>query len=434
MKSFTAIAAGILLCFVCTEIGAQSMPDMDMPEGMNMPMSDDMPMSDRMTGTLGAYPMTREASGTAWQPDSTPMEGLHQMSGDWTLMLHGYANAIYDDQQGPRGDSKVFGESMLMAMGRRSLGAGTLGLRSMFSLDPATMGRAGYPLLMQTGETADGVNPLVDRQHPHDLFMEMSAAYSLPIGNSSSVFVYGGLPGEPALGPVTFMHRFSGLDNPEAPLNHHLMDATHVSFGVATLGAVWHEWKLEGSRFNGREPDQDRYNIEAHPLDSSSIRLSYNPTANWAMQVSHGWLKQPEQLDPGTDLQRSTASVTYNRPLSNANWQTTLAWGHNNKNPGTTTDGWLLESALQWRRTITGFGRWERVDRDELFEPGQPLAGNIFTINKFSVGAIYDFLQPAPLRAGVGVEFSHYFLPEGLQPSYGSDPDSFLIFLRAVVG
>ena len=173
--------------------------------------------------------------------------------------------------------------------------------------------------------------------------------------------------------------------------------------------------------------------IEVHPLDSSAIRLSYNPGANWALQVSHGWLKHPEQLEPGMDLQRTTASVTYNRPLPRANWQTTFGWGHNNKDPGAATDGWLLESALQFRRTVTAFGRFERVDRDELFQPGQPLAGESFTVNKFSLGAIYD-LHPGPLRAGVGIEYSHYFLPDSLDSTYGSDPNSFLVFLRAAVG
>src|SRR5206468_6723046 len=142
-----------------------------------------------------------------------------------------------------------------------------IGIRTMLSLDPS-IGKSGYPLLFETGETANGRDPLIDRQHPHDLFMELAASYSRNLGPDSSAFVYVGLPGEPALGPPTFMHRLSGMDNPDAPLNHHWMDSTHITFGVATLGYVWKDFKIDASAFNGREPDQNRWNIETRQLDS----------------------------------------------------------------------------------------------------------------------------------------------------------------------
>ena len=182
------------------------------------------------------------------------MNGLHFTGGDWQLMAQGFVNAIYDRQTGPRGDEKVFTESMAMLMANRPLGPGTIGLRGMVSLDP-TMGKSGYPLLVQTGETADGTTPLVDRQHPHDFFMELATSYSVQLGESSAAFAYVGLPGEPALGPSAFMHRFSAMRNPEAPLTHHWLDSTHITFGVATLGVSRGPLQLEGSWFNGREPD-----------------------------------------------------------------------------------------------------------------------------------------------------------------------------------
>jgi hypothetical protein len=173
----------------------------------------------RMKGALGAYAGTREASGTSWQPEATQMAGRHLQKGEWAVMLHGYADLIYDDQGGPRGDEKLFVTSMLMAMGQRPLGSGTWGLRAMVSLDPL-MGKRGYPLLFQTGETANGTDHLIDRQHPHDFFMELATTYSIPV-KDGSVFGYAGLPGEPALGPPAFMHRASGIRIPEAPLTHH---------------------------------------------------------------------------------------------------------------------------------------------------------------------------------------------------------------------
>ena len=193
------------------------------------------------------------------------MEGIQGALGDWSTMVHGWANLVYDHQGGSRGADKTFSESMLMGMAERHLGAGELTLHGMFSLD-ALMGKSGYPLLLQTGETANGITPLIDRQHPHDFLMELSATYSVPLGSGSG-FIYAGYPGEPALGPPTFMHRLSGMDDPEAPISHHWLDLTHVTFGVVTAGYVSNDWKLEASAFNGREPNQNRWDFDLARLD-----------------------------------------------------------------------------------------------------------------------------------------------------------------------
>jgi hypothetical protein len=280
-----------------------------------------------MKGALGPYPATRESSGTAWQPDTSEHVGLMSMSGDWTLMAHGVLNLVYDRQGGPRGDDKAFVSGMLMGMAQHPLGNGTLQFKAMVSPDPL-MGPSGYPLLLASGETANGVDRLIDRQHPHDFFMELSASVSQNIGPKSSVFVYAGLPGEPAFGPPAFMHREAILDSPEAPISHHWLDSTHISFGVVTAGAVLDRVKLELSRFNGREPDQYRWNIETGPLDSTAIRLSWNPTRTLALQGSWGHFKDPEQLEPGVDQKRWSASALYAREIA-PGWKFagTLAWG-----------------------------------------------------------------------------------------------------------
>ena len=279
---------------------------------MSRPM-DHEPMS--MSGMYGPYAMSREASGTAWQPEAAAHEGLHLMRGPWMLMLHGYADLVYDRQGGPRGREKVVSDNMLMAMASRALGGGTLGLRTMLSAEPATIGKTGYPLLLQTGETADGVSPLIDRQHPHDLFMELAGSWSIARGDHSA-FLYAGLPGEPALGPPAFMHRFSGSELPEAPITHHWLDSSHITFGVVTLGAISGNVKLEGSRFHGREPDQERWNIETPKLDSHSFRATWNPSAVWSLQASHGRLHSPEQIEPGMNTDRTTLSVMLDRSTS----------------------------------------------------------------------------------------------------------------------
>jgi hypothetical protein len=384
-----------------------------------------------MKGLYGSYSMTREASGTSWQPDSTPHEGMHLMRGDWMVMAHGFADGIYDRQGGPRGKEKGFSESMLMVMAQRPLGDGTLGLRAMGSLDPA-MGPSGYPLLLQTGETADGKTGLIDRQHPHDLFMELAATYSHPLTDDSSVFAYFGYPGEPALGPAVFMHRFSGMDNPEAPITHHWLDSTHVTFGVATLGSVWRNWKLEGSAFRGREPDQYRWDMEKPGFDSFSTRLSYNPTRDWALQVSYGRIVSPEQLTPDVDTGRLTASASFNWRVGDSPAQTTFAYGQDRNRPGRTLDGFLLESAIHVAETHTIFGRAERVDKDELFDSG-PQTGNAFTVGRISLGYIYDFARWKHSQWGVGGVGSLGVIPAALKPAYGSAPASFMLFARVKI-
>jgi hypothetical protein len=385
------------------------------------------PMS--MSGFYGPYGMQREASGTSWQPDSTPQPGLNAMRGAWMTMLDGFADGIYDDQGGPRGNTQTFSTSMLMFMALRALDAGACGGRFMISGDPL-MGPSGYPLLFQTGETANGRVPLIDRQHPHNLLMEVAAACSRDLSAVSSLYLYAGPVGEPALGPPVFMQRLSGMDNPEAPLTHHWLDSTHVTFGVVTAGYVWRQFKLEGSAFNGREPDENRYSIQLRPLDSWSARLAYNPTRDLSLQVSSGRLASPEQLEPDVSERRTTASASYNAPLFEW-WQTTLAWGRNTPSQGPASNGWLLESALRIAPAHTFFGRLERVAKDELFLPASPLYGGNFTINKLSLGYICDFARFARVNFGVGGLVSEYSFPAALNQAYGYRPTSFMLFVRA---
>jgi hypothetical protein len=386
-----------------------------------------------MKAFLGPYAMTREGSGTSWVPDTTPHEGIHGRFGDWSTMAHAQFNFVYDRQGGPRGGDKAFVGGMVMAMAQRPLGDGTFGLRAMVSPDPF-MGPSGYPLLLASGETADGRTPLIDRQHPHDLFMELATTYSRNITDTASLFLYAGLPGEPALGPPAFMHRTSGMDNPEAPITHHWLDSTHITFGVVTAGLVLDNWKLEGSAFRGREPDQYRYDIEAPKLDSFSTRLSWNPIRELSMQVSYGRLKSPEALEPLVDEDRITASATYTQPFGDDNlWSSTFAWGRKMLRPGETLDGYLLESALILKKTYTLFLRAERVAETELHHDVPALHDRVLMVNKVSVGGIYDFHRTEHVRAGIGALVSKYALPEELTPLYGSDITSAMIFGRIKV-
>ena len=385
-----------------------------------------------MTGALGRYPMTRESSGTAWQPDTSEHMGLMTTSGDWTLMAHGVLNLVYDHQSGPRGDDMVFPSGMLMGMARRPLGDGTLQFKAMVSPDPL-MGKRGYPLLLASGETANGIDPLIDRQHPHDFFMELSASVSQNIGGRGSIFLYGGLPGEPAFGPPAFMHREAIMDSPEAPITHHWLDSTHITFGVLTAGVVFDSVKLEVSRFNGREPDQHRWNIETGPLDSTAARLSWNPTRTLSLQGSWGEFKEPEQLEPGVDQKRWSASALWADEVA-PGWKLagTLAWGR--KSIRDDHGEWLNDDAFAAEASLKHAG-WTIFGRGEVTENRELLAdehhGEAQPVGKISIGAVRDFRIAEHLSLGAGGLVAVNFLPRGLEDLYGgSNPLGAMAFVR----
>ncbi len=410
-------------------VGRAAEPTMTMPmEHGQMPMNEPggamEPMA--MTGALGPYPVMRESSGTAWQPDASGHRGLMATSGDWTLMAHGVLNLVADHQSGPRGGDEFFPSGMLMGMARRPLGNGTLQLKAMVSPDPLT-GADGYPLLLAGGETANGTDRLIDRQHPHDFFMELSGSVSQRIGKNGSVFVYAGLPGEPAFGPPAFMHREAILDSPEAPISHHWLDSTHISFGVLTGGIVLDRVKLEVSRFNGREPDQHRWDIETGPLDSTAIRLSWNPTRELALQGSWGYFNDPEQLEPGVDQKRWSASALYANDIA-PGWKLagTLAWGRKIAQ-GHGDDALVAEVSLK-HSAWTIFTRGEVTENRELTDSPD---GPAYRVGKGSLGAVRDFSLAQHWSLGVGALFSLNFAPEALAPLYGGrNPIGAMGFLR----
>lgn len=380
------------------------------------------------TSPLGPWPMSRDASGTSWQPDASEHGGVHRAIGDWTIMSHALLNLTWDRQDGPRGDDKTFISGMMMGAARRDFTDGsTLNLRAMLTPDPL-MGKRGFPLLLAAGETADGVAPLVDRQHPHELVMELSASYSRPLTPRDTVFAYVGLPGAPAFGPPAFMHRMSAMDSPEAPITHHWLDSTHIVFGVATVGWVRDGVKLEVSAFRGREPDQDRYDIERPDLDSVAIRASWNPSPEWSLQASWADVTSPEQLHPDEDEIKWSASAIHTRRLGpDGWWSTTLAWGRKTpEGDEPSKDAWLLESAVHPDDAWTVFARAERTETDELFGHH----GDIHTVAKASIGAVRDWRVAPRALFGLGALYAVNRVPEALEPSYGGDPDGAMVFVR----
>ena len=402
--------------------GAQRVPAM--PSDMRMAQ----PGTDMAMGVGGdSY---QNGSGTARLPaDEGAMRGRMIGAGDWTLMAHGYAWGVVTHQGGPRGDDQAFVTSMAMLMGDRDLGADLhLQLRAMGSLD-AAMGQRGYPNLFATGETAHG-RPLVDRQHPHDLAMELSGRLDYGF-DDASVFLYGGPVAEPALGPSAFMHRGSARYLPLAPITHHWFDSTHITYGVVTAGYAAPHWQLEGSAFRGREPDEHRWDIERPRLDSWSLRASWTPSPHWAVQVSHGRLHSPEAQHPDEDERRTTASVHYAAGGVTA----VLAYGVKDRVPGRGFPAWLGELSWEIDRHHALFGRVERVRNDELFpQKADPFHDRPFRVAKAEGGYAYRVPLSGPLGAALGGTIAGYAKPRALDAAYGHAPVGWTLFSKLVLG
>jgi hypothetical protein len=391
----------------------------------------EMQMSMRSSIDL-ADPMSREGSGTSWLPDSSPMYARMFMFGDDMLMLHGAIFPRYTSVSTRRGDDRIDAPNWIMAMYSHPLGDNTqIGARLMMSLDPLTEGGRGYPLLFQSGESWHD-EPLHDRQHPHDLFDELSLSLSQKFNYDFSAYIYFGYPGEPALGPPTFMHRPSAMDDPDAPLGHHWQDSTHVTFGVATAGLVWRNVKIEGSIFTGREPDEDRYDFDQPEFDSYSGRISWNPTQNLALQVSYGYIKSPEALEPDLKRHRTTASAIYNLPLGrDINWSNTFVWGQNHDTGEGKTQSFLVESDYQRGRDTVYF-RWERVEKsghELVLDP--PDESGIFPVGGYTIGYVRDLSHGNGIDIGLGTQFTINDRPDTLDRYYGDDLGyAFQLFLR----
>ncbi len=417
------------------------------PEGMDHSaahaMGPLMVMSgDEMSVRVGSsdtnlLPMGQMGSGTSWVPISSPSYMIHEQAGDWLLMMHYNVILGVNSQGGPRGVTKFESANWIMPMAFRKLGKGTLQLRGMFSLEPFTFPPGGSPLLFQTGETYKG-SPIVDAQHPHDFFMELSAQYTHPLGERATWFAYVGYPGEPALGPTAFMHRPSASENPSAALSHHLQDSSHISFGVLTTGFTYRWFKFEGSVFNGREPDEDRYDFEAHPWSSRSARLTFAPNKNWSMQISHGFLKDPEPAEPG-NVRRTTASIGYNRTFDRGNWATSLIWGRNHETHGDeifNLNGYVAESTLKFLDKNFLYTRLELVDKNSLLSASDRQLLGItehhpsFRIGAFTFGGVRDVWQSEKITVGIGSDVTFYSKPSQLDPVYGNSPTSYRFFLR----
>lgn len=392
---------------------------------------DDMAGMDMAAMHMASDGMPAAGSGTSRMPGNAPMHGLHFTAGDWHLMVHGQVFTTYSNQGGPRGNDRAFFTSHLQVEGTRKLSdAVDLILRGLFSADPI-IGAQGYPLLFAVGETANG-KPLVDRQHPHDLFAEATARLDFKVGDGTKLFLYGGPAGEPALGPAVYLHRDSAKFNPETPITHHWFDSTHLSFGVVTAGVATRHLQVEASAFRGREPDEHRYDIERPKLDSYSARVTWNPLPAWQASLSYGFVKSPEVLLPDEDETRLIATLGYNAH----GLAVTAAYGRKDRLlPRRIVDAYFVEGNWDLSPRHAIFGRFENVNNDELFpDPASAFHDRPFRVSKLALGYAYSLPLTGPVKIAVGALGSVYAKPTALNAAYGRAPKSFVLFARFGLG
>jgi hypothetical protein len=404
------------------------MPDMSMRDhgAMGHGMS--------LTGTF----FMDESSGTAVQPSAWPMPMVMTGVGDWNLMWMGQAFLVDTQQSGPYGFDKLYSNNWGMLSAMHRLGRGSIMLRTMLSLEPATITDRRYPLLFQTGETAYG-EPITNAQHPHNFVMELSAQYSHSVGERGVADIYYGVVGDPALGPVAYPHRASAMEIPQATLGHHWQDSTHIASNVLTGVLAFKLVRFEASGFYGSEPGENRWTIYFGPMNSYSGRITWMPTPRWAAQVSAGHLTHPEALEPG-DVVRTTASVEYVVPRPNGNWwATSFVWGRNWKTaPKYGSNAVLAETLFPFRDKNFFTARYEWSQRDELFADNPDLEAQLlittgarwFDVSAYTLGYTRDLFTWHGAETGLGANMTLYGIPASIQPYYGDHPWGVNVYLR----
>lgn len=365
--------------------------------------------ADGVSGLPDSYRVNREVPATGWQPDSTP--------GDYRQSRNNVLG----------GGNDLFGENVSLIY--RTQNGSAFGLQAAVPMD--ALGRRSVAAFLFDDANGDLIRmPGYQNLHRRSP-VNLAATYSLPLSRVSSVFGYMGLLGDPAYGPpASYARRFSSIEDPDMPFVSNWLESSNAGSNVITLGYVWRNLKVEGSAFSRRDAEQKRDRPQWYKRDSYSKRLSFNPTPNWALQVSRGHLSSLDQLEPDRYIRRTAISATYNQAFNDVNWQTTLAWGRSSREQQESTNGYLVESTLKLRSLHAFFGRLEQVGSDDLLREDQSVNRRVFKMNKVTVGYVYDVQPSGPVKYDVGALMSRHFVPSGMTPAYGEDPTSYMMFVR----
>lgn len=373
--------------------------------------------------------LRHEGSGTSLEPGSTSPPMVMKMTGSqWMLMLHGSVFVVEQQQSGPRGRDKLYSANWVMPMAQRSYESGQLTLRTMLSLEPATISGRYYPELFQQGETAFG-RPIVDGQHPHNLFMEIAGIYDQRLGRRGLFTLYAAPVGDPTLGPIAYPHRASAAEDPLAPLSHHLQDSTHIAYDVLSGGAAVNLGRcgvrLEASGFHGREPDENRWHLEVGALDSWSGRLSVAAGRDWLGQYSLGHLQSPEALHAQENVLRQTASLHYHHAWGSTGLDAAAIWGRNHTiATADHSNGYLLEATLSLAAKQAVWTRIENADRTtDLLAAAAPSEETVLgRVQAYTGGYAHRVAHWSSGAAELGAQFTGYDTPSTAIALYREHP------------
>jgi hypothetical protein len=377
-----------------------------------------------MTSTARAQ---GQAAGAHAQHDMKAEQGT-----GWRLAQDGVVLGLFNHQGGPRGGDEFVVPNWWMGVWTRQKGKHEFGLNAMLSLDPATVGKKGYREIFQVGEALGG-KPLIDRQHPHDFFTQLAASWRGPLGEHSALTIAGGPAGEPTLGPVAFMHRPSAAGLVLAPLGHHTFDSTHISFGVVTAAVERGRWVFEGSVFNGREPDEHRWDFDFGALDSVAARVWFRPAQSWELQVSSGRLREPEELIAG-DVVRTTSSVSYFRPNDRGFRAVTAGYGVNAAHGERRHGGFGEFTVEEGANSVFGRLEWQQTETHVLITGDVPeddhAEESASTVGAFTIGGARNVAKWRGFDGALGAQLTFYQVPVALAATHGDRPVSFQLFFR----
>lgn len=353
---------------------------------------------------------------------------LDGMKAKW--LFWGYMEPVFDKQGGCFDKHKVYANNEFLTLAQVGSHCDTLNFRSIFSVEPGTIGKCGYPLLFSTGYTANGITELLNAYPPLDFVTELSGSY---VHQWQNVRLYGyfGLPGAPVLNLLP-QQRIAEFFMPTGSITHRYMTSTDIVYGVGSAGLDIYGICLEGSLFTGKSQDERYWKVKKPHFDSFGVRLSYCYEDAFSFQVSYGHIKDTDPVELCVKNKRFLVSAAYNVVTDTSLWNTTIAYAHNHYCPGESLHSALFESCYILCDRHIVFGRYEYTQTDAplAYKAREDVADMFYKVQKIGLGYRYQFQPIMHALWSLGVSGDVSLVPSNLKQVYGNHPFSWYLFLR----
>lgn len=375
-----------------------------------------------------------------WDYSSGSCKPLNKGKPAKMWMLHGNAFLVQTLAEGPRGRSEFAVPNMIMGDVGSTVGERHyLNVNLMMTFEKWTFPKRGYPELLQIGEHDGEDQPYIDAQHPHSSpIMGLTLSDTIRIGEGKDhLRIFFAPRGQPTDGPIAFMHRPTGMVNPDAPLGHHVgQDVAHITSTVFGASLALGRTRVEASTFNGAEPESTKVDLPLGKLNSYSARLIYKFSQDWSAMVSAAQLKDPEPHDPDiTKVERYSASL-YGQHQMSSGWMfhnTTIFGLVNFYDRISALRSVLHEFWLHQKDVPHNF--WGRVEFVERAPAQLGILGNANSlgpkwVTALTAGYTHDLRHFNFGTVGLGTSITKNFIPSEFENSYGGDPISGRIFIQ----